>query len=419
MNYCETKEIIAILLLIKYALNIIKIVVPILLIVLASFDLAKMMFDPDKADYKIILNRFANAVIIFLVPTLVMLFLNVLGSVVPSDTKSNFFTCFVNLDDAKLESAKAKDDAKREKYKNKVKDNNEQALKKENAERLKKNVKAAEYTTSYDKYNNMTESSLKSELAKEKKNYNDAKNRYEEYKDSSSEKATLAKKEMDSASKNIDNINKVLKEKEDKRKVEEDREKLKKEGTKEDELPNTENINYDNKVSKTIQFDPNDLTVVSNLTVDELRSALKTYAGGKEIAAGKAPALIKAEKTYGVNALGLLGIQAFESAWYGSKIAKECNNYGGVCHTSGTTACHVSNSNCTFRKYKNSEDFIMSHAKMLKNSYLTPGGVYYNGKSLSAISKRYLGPSDNASQWVSGISSVGNGVLKEAKKYRR
>lgn len=88
----------------KVILNVIRFVVPILLIVKLVLDMYKQIINPTKDDgKKIIKNRIIAAVIVFIIPTLVNLFLNLLSDA--SNTNySGFSQCieFANLDYIKV-----------------------------------------------------------------------------------------------------------------------------------------------------------------------------------------------------------------------------------------------------------------------------------------------------------------------------
>lgn len=129
------------------------------------------------------------------------------------------------------------------------------------------------------------------------------------------------------------------------------------------------------ETSNKIDYDIDDVTVVSNISEEQLRKALKFEL--KDLA----PYYILAEKEYGINALFLASVSAQESAWGRSNIAKKYNNIYGW----------TSNSKSGFREFKSKKECILYVAERLKNNYLTKDGIYYNGTSISDINKRYNG----------------------------
>lgn len=92
------------------------------------------------------------------------------------------------------------------------------------------------------------------------------------------------------------------------------------------------------------------------------------------------PHFIEAENTYGVNAFALIGLVANESGWGTSERAKRDNNLTGYA---------VYSSSSKGRKFKSKRESILETARLLKETYLTPGGECYNGVSLWNVNERY------------------------------
>ena len=162
---------------------------------------------------------------------------------------------------------------------------------------------------------------------------------------------------------------------------------------------------------------PNDLTKPSNLTVSELTLTITKYAEGRDSRVKNfiplAPAFIKAEKDHGINAIGIMSIDAHESGWASERLARLCNNLGGY-RGKGTRPCSVSNHEGGFSGYNSKEEFIDKQASKLKTNYLTPGGKYFNGKGLSGIAQKYLTTGKN--HWINNISKIGTTMAKKAKE---
>ena len=147
---------------------------------------------------------------------------------------------------------------------------------------------------------------------------------------------------------------------------------------------------------KDVVWDPNDVTKVSHLTSSQLISALNAYGGNAKNFIPYATGFVTAENKYQINVFFLVGLNALESGWYTSSISRGCNNLGGVCQTSShpSNGCG-SNSNCAFGYYNSVPEYLDSQANMLRQNYLTPGGSYYSGVSLSQVYTRYYCPGCN------------------------
>lgn len=164
-----------------------------------------------------------------------------------------------------------------------------------------------------------------------------------------------------------------------------------------------------------VVWDPNDITKISNLSSTQLVGILNAYGGNATNFIPYASNLITAENKYGVNVFFLIGIEAFESGWITSSISRSCNNLGGVCESSAhpSNGCGV-NSNCSFAKFSSVGEFIDYHGNFLKNSYLTPGTGYYEGKSVSQVYTIHYCPgcsSSSIEQIASGLFSKVSSVL--------
>lgn len=80
-NVCSDFALMPILLFVKNTLTIIQIIVPIILIVMASIRLAQVVRNPeDKTSKKKIINTFLAAIIIFFIPMFINLIFNILGN---------------------------------------------------------------------------------------------------------------------------------------------------------------------------------------------------------------------------------------------------------------------------------------------------------------------------------------------------
>ena len=129
------------------------------------------------------------------------------------------------------------------------------------------------------------------------------------------------------------------------------------------------------KENQTRYFNPNNVSLLSHITVDDAKQMLKgtaLYADAK--------AYVKAEEKYYVNAVFLMGIAAHESAWGTSRRAREDNNLTGY----GVTSDSAKGINKATK-----EEGLLTTAKPLHEKYLTAGGSYYAGTSAEDVNKHY------------------------------
>ena len=146
---------------------------------------------------------------------------------------------------------------------------------------------------------------------------------------------------------------------------------------------------------KSPKFNPDDLTYKSNLTYNELYSILK----GSNLE-DLTDAFIDAEKTYGVNALGLAGLVAVESGWNSSDRSDYQNNLTGYA---------VYSDDSEGRSFESKYDCVMNTAKLLKDDYLNPKGQWHTGYSIDSINTNYSSDDD----WSSKITTIASKFNKE------
>ena len=136
--------------------------------------------------------------------------------------------------------------------------------------------------------------------------------------------------------------------------------------------------------NRVVAFEPSDLTIESNVYVNELAfvlsdTALEPYAA----------AIIKAEKEHSVNALGLASIMALESSWGTNYNARARNNYAGI------------RVNGKYKYFDSAEECIDYMAKLLSTEYLSPDGKWWAGdKSVSSVALKYCEQADHWSELV-------------------
>lgn len=129
------------------------------------------------------------------------------------------------------------------------------------------------------------------------------------------------------------------------------------------------------KNHNAVIFNPYDLTVKSYATIPQMRKMLK----GSDMVT-LAPVFVKAERKYGVNAVGLASIAALESAWGTSRRAREDHNLTGF---------GVSDDEAEGINASSDQANIMRTARWLAKSYLAQEGIYHTGNGLSDINKHY------------------------------
>lgn len=175
-----------------------------------------------------------------------------------------------------------------------------------------------------------------------------------------------------------------------------------------------ENVDGTAKQVGDVVWDPNDLTRISNLTSNQLVAVLNAHGGKAKNFIPYASRLITTEQKYQVNVFFLIGVEALESGWITSSISRNCNNLGGVCASSKhpSNGCG-SNSNCSFAYFKSVNEFVDYHGEMLHRNYLTPGGAYYHGKTLSGVVQSYC---PGCSSWPSNVTSIANSLFKQVSK---
>lgn len=134
-----------------------------------------------------------------------------------------------------------------------------------------------------------------------------------------------------------------------------------------------------------------DLRTPSNATAEDIE---KMLAGTK--LAGLGQAFVDAEKTYGVNALYMMGLAAEESGYGTSNYAVKRNNlYGwGAVDSNPDLAKH-------FETKYSATLFV---ASKLKANYLTEGGAYHEGYSARSVDVHYCTDKKHADKIVSCIN---------------
>ena len=104
---CDHLSFLQIMNFIIIALNIIRYTVPILVIVMTILDLYKNIINPNnKEGFSIIIKRVLAAVIVFLVPTFVKLFMSLLDIIFQDTVDINYTSCYINANTTCIENVK-------------------------------------------------------------------------------------------------------------------------------------------------------------------------------------------------------------------------------------------------------------------------------------------------------------------------
>jgi len=145
-----------------------------------------------------------------------------------------------------------------------------------------------------------------------------------------------------------------------------------------------------------------DVTVISNITEEEMKEVLINTTGSKTMA-HLASAFIKAEKEYGVNAFFMAGIVALESGFATSRRAVEDNNLTGY---------EVYSDSSEGRLFSSHDESILHTARHLSKNYLKEDGIYYNGLSVDAIQLMYCPDEGKDKRWEEKVDYLANNFLK-------
>lgn len=156
--------------------------------------------------------------------------------------------------------------------------------------------------------------------------------------------------------------------------------------------------------SDSLGFNPMNVLEKSNISVDDMYLALDNT-----MLYDLAPVFIECENKYGINAIFLASLAAHESNWGKSRRAIEDNNLTGF----GVYSDDAVGINAPTKR-----DNLLQTASWLKEKYLTPGAVYYNGLSIQAINIRYCIGKNNLSDfsWSDSIQRIGTIMFEKIKK---
>lgn len=143
---------------------------------------------------------------------------------------------------------------------------------------------------------------------------------------------------------------------------------------------------------KSINFNPNDVSIPSNVSVDQINELLKD-TGLK----GLGSTYVEVERTYGVNALFLISVTALESYWGQSDLAKQRNNLSGY-YVNGKP-----------KYFRNKAECVLETGRLLGEDYIKESGKYHKGKSIKAININYC----EVNTWTDKVITIGKQLKKK------
>lgn len=160
LSACEDYSFLSTILLVKRILEIICIIVPIALIILSAIEVSKIVFNPDAKVVKNVTTRIVHKVIaavaVFFVPTIISVFLNMLGRVNYNATEcwananTQTIAAYKTAREAEEEVEKEKREAEKQKAEDerKVVEATREAAREENAEKAAEAAKNASANSS-------------------------------------------------------------------------------------------------------------------------------------------------------------------------------------------------------------------------------------------------------------------------------
>ena len=155
----------------------------------------------------------------------------------------------------------------------------------------------------------------------------------------------------------------------------------------------TEYVEYTEPIYLEPHFNPYNLLEVSNVTREQMYTilegtALQTLSNG----------YVYMEEVYGINALFLVAISAYESGWGTSYLAMNNNNLGGIKANDGS-----------WQYFNDWFECLSYKADLLYHQYLSVDGAYYNGTSTWSVNARYC----EESVWADNINTIAYELLNK------
>jgi len=150
--------------------------------------------------------------------------------------------------------------------------------------------------------------------------------------------------------------------------------------------PDNEYVVFTEKNIKT-----EDMRKKSNLDRTKLSEYMKKFPN----LSGIEDTLLEMQDEYKVNALLILAIVRLVSGNGKSQIAQSKNNLGGIITYEKSVR--------VYKSFDSRSDCVIYMAKLLSENYLTEGGKYHSGYTLTDIAKKYSASSDQWSDYVTDL----------------
>ena len=144
---------------------------------------------------------------------------------------------------------------------------------------------------------------------------------------------------------------------------------------------------------KELYFNSNDVTELSNMTVEQVQEVLE----GTSLYP-LASDYIELEKIYGINALFIVSLTIEESGWGTSRITHDNNNISGQ------------RINGVYRKFKSKYACLKETYRLISEEYVNEEGKYYVGSSnIYDINATYC-PDTEKDSWANNIIEISKNI---------
>ena len=147
------------------------------------------------------------------------------------------------------------------------------------------------------------------------------------------------------------------------------------------------------EAQKKPHFNPNDVTEPSNLSKEQIHKMLEGTALVTLV-----DAIYWYEQEYGVNGIFITSIIALESGWGSSYVARNYNNLSGYIGQNGD-----------YYTFANWGESIQETFRLIGEEYVREDGLFYNGKSISAVNIRYC----EVDSWTPKVTQIGYELLSK------
>lgn len=142
-----------------------------------------------------------------------------------------------------------------------------------------------------------------------------------------------------------------------------------------------------------VRYNPNDLRVKSNASVNDIYNMLE---GCKYQYSDVAAAIKEAEEKYNINAVFIVSLTKFESGNGSNKLTKE--------HYNITSMKNIQGGWKHFESYQHCIDYT---CRCLNRSYLNPNGCYFKGYGIQDVNTYYC----TENWWGNSINNISYNIL--------